>query len=96
MSFMRKKKEVKVTCQFWRIGGEEVYPLPFLTHGLEGGEWLAACLGRIYPGKIPSTHHTAGCVGLRAGWKQKVEKEFSASSEDPTPAAQSVASHCTD
>jgi hypothetical protein len=42
--------------------------LPFLTSGLDGGEWSASRPCRFTPGEIaPSTHWRGGWVGPRAG-----------------------------
>jgi len=48
--------------------GMEVLRHPFLTSGLEGGEWSTSRPGRFTPGeKSPGTHRIGGWVGTRAG-----------------------------
>jgi hypothetical protein len=69
----------------------------FLTSALEGGEWSASRPGRaLFPGEwAPGTHCTGGWVGPRAGLEGRVGEKSSASLEDRTPVAQSVARQCT-
>jgi hypothetical protein len=48
-----------------------------LDIGIDGGEWLASCLGRFTLGeRTPGTRLIGGWVGTRAGldatWKRKI------------------------
>jgi hypothetical protein len=56
----------------------EVQLRSFSASTLDGGEWLAPCLGRFIPGeRAPDTHWIGGWVDLRVGLDAVVGKKIS-------------------
>jgi hypothetical protein len=63
---------------------------------LEGGEWLAALPGQIYPRRRSPVPIVGGWVGPRAGWTQRLEEKSYVFVRHRIPVFQFVACHYTD